>query len=304
MVLRPRFSLESRRSHVPHGSRASSTALLSLSRHCRTPSGSSAAPAYPSIWSTSMSSMFRRNTRSLVIRMIPKSTRNSLEEQLYLESTAKSLATVSPVSWSQAVVSGLDSDGILQRAQHVKADLIVMTTHARAARSSTASSSAAWPMSWSDKLKFPCCWFAREMVLLLALCRTRASAEACTRAAGRLTPGRASSGTGPGLRAVVGGSLYVASSHRSQPGNRRRVAEPTAPAGTGTRGGGKSVPGEDRRTAAARKARQCRRTLSSPRTPHPPFWRKRKRSTAISSPWRRMDGADYGGCCWAASPTR
>ena len=34
------------------------------------------------------------------------------------------------------------------------------------------------------------------------------------------------------------------------PRNHRRVAEPTVPAGTGTRGGGRSVPGEDRRTAS------------------------------------------------------
>ncbi len=53
------------------------------------------------------------------------------KEQLYLESTAKSLATVSPVPWTAAVVSGLDSDGILQRVQDCKADLIVMTTHGR-----------------------------------------------------------------------------------------------------------------------------------------------------------------------------
>ena len=53
------------------------------------------------------------------------------KEQLYLESTAKSLATVSPVPWTAAVVSGLDSDGILQRVQDGKADLIVMTTHGR-----------------------------------------------------------------------------------------------------------------------------------------------------------------------------
>ncbi len=53
------------------------------------------------------------------------------KEQLYLETTAKSLATVSPVPWTAAVVSGLGSDGILQRVQDVKADLIVMTTHGR-----------------------------------------------------------------------------------------------------------------------------------------------------------------------------
>ncbi len=54
-----------------------------------------------------------------------------VNEQLYLESVAKSLATMSPVPWTAAVVSGLDSDGILQRVQDGKADLIVMTTHGR-----------------------------------------------------------------------------------------------------------------------------------------------------------------------------
>jgi nucleotide-binding universal stress UspA family protein len=53
------------------------------------------------------------------------------QEQLYLEGTAKWLATVSPVPWTAAVVSGLDADGILQRVQDGKADLIVMTTHGR-----------------------------------------------------------------------------------------------------------------------------------------------------------------------------
>jgi nucleotide-binding universal stress UspA family protein len=53
------------------------------------------------------------------------------EEQLYLENTAKALATIAPVPWTAAVVSGLDSDGILQRVQDVNADLIVMTTHGR-----------------------------------------------------------------------------------------------------------------------------------------------------------------------------
>lgn len=53
------------------------------------------------------------------------------QEELYLEGTAKWLATVSPVPWTAAVVSGLDADGILQRVQDGKADLIVMTTHGR-----------------------------------------------------------------------------------------------------------------------------------------------------------------------------
>ena len=54
---------------------------------------------------------------------------NRRKEQLYLESTAKSLSSESPVPWTAAVVSGLDSEGILQRVQDRKADLIVMTTH-------------------------------------------------------------------------------------------------------------------------------------------------------------------------------
>lgn len=58
---------------------------------------------------------------------------NQRKEQLYLESTAQSLAAVSPVPWTAAVVSGLDSEGILQRVQDRKADLIVMTTHGRGA---------------------------------------------------------------------------------------------------------------------------------------------------------------------------
>jgi len=53
------------------------------------------------------------------------------KELLYLESTAKSLVSVSPVPWTAAVVSGLDSEGILQRVQDGKADLIVTTTHGR-----------------------------------------------------------------------------------------------------------------------------------------------------------------------------
>lgn len=53
------------------------------------------------------------------------------KEQLYLEGTAKWLAAASPVPVTAAVVSGLDADGILQRAQDSKADLIVMTTHGR-----------------------------------------------------------------------------------------------------------------------------------------------------------------------------
>jgi nucleotide-binding universal stress UspA family protein len=53
------------------------------------------------------------------------------QEGLYLEDTAKSLSAAAQVPASAAVVDGLDSDGILQRVQDSKADLIVMTTHAR-----------------------------------------------------------------------------------------------------------------------------------------------------------------------------
>ena len=53
------------------------------------------------------------------------------QEQLYLEGTGKWLAAVSPVPVTAAVVNGLDAEGILQRVQNGKADLIVMTTHGR-----------------------------------------------------------------------------------------------------------------------------------------------------------------------------
>jgi nucleotide-binding universal stress UspA family protein len=53
------------------------------------------------------------------------------KEQLYLEGTAKWLAAVSPVPVTEAVVNGLDAEGILQRVQDGKADLILMTTHGR-----------------------------------------------------------------------------------------------------------------------------------------------------------------------------
>ncbi len=53
------------------------------------------------------------------------------EEALYLEGTARWLATVSGVPALTAVVPGLEADGILERAAAVKANLIVMTTHAR-----------------------------------------------------------------------------------------------------------------------------------------------------------------------------
>jgi len=53
------------------------------------------------------------------------------EEQLYLDSTARWLAAGSPVPMRTAVVPGLEAGGILERAQDVKADLVVMTTHAR-----------------------------------------------------------------------------------------------------------------------------------------------------------------------------
>jgi nucleotide-binding universal stress UspA family protein len=53
------------------------------------------------------------------------------QEELYLEGTAKWLSAVSPVPTTSAVVNGLDANGILQRVQDTKADLIVMTTHGR-----------------------------------------------------------------------------------------------------------------------------------------------------------------------------
>jgi nucleotide-binding universal stress UspA family protein len=53
------------------------------------------------------------------------------QEQLYLEGPAKWLTAASPVPVTAAVVNGLDADGILQRVQDGKADLIVMTTHGR-----------------------------------------------------------------------------------------------------------------------------------------------------------------------------
>lgn len=52
-------------------------------------------------------------------------------ERLYLEGTAKSVSTAVHVPVSTAVVDGLDSEAILERVQESKADLIVMTTHAR-----------------------------------------------------------------------------------------------------------------------------------------------------------------------------
>ena len=55
------------------------------------------------------------------------------EEQLYLENMAKSLTSVSPVPWTAAVITGLDSEAILQRVHDRKADLIVMSTHGRGA---------------------------------------------------------------------------------------------------------------------------------------------------------------------------
>jgi nucleotide-binding universal stress UspA family protein len=53
------------------------------------------------------------------------------EEQLYLDATAGWLAAVSPVPMTSDVVFGPEADGILGRARAVKADLLVMTTHAR-----------------------------------------------------------------------------------------------------------------------------------------------------------------------------
>jgi nucleotide-binding universal stress UspA family protein len=53
------------------------------------------------------------------------------EEQLYLDATARWVATVSPVPVTTAVVPGPVGDAILDRARDRKADLIVLTTHGR-----------------------------------------------------------------------------------------------------------------------------------------------------------------------------
>jgi nucleotide-binding universal stress UspA family protein len=53
------------------------------------------------------------------------------QEKLYLEGTAKWLATVAPVSTTAAVVPGRTADGILERIQARCPDLVVMTTHGR-----------------------------------------------------------------------------------------------------------------------------------------------------------------------------
>jgi nucleotide-binding universal stress UspA family protein len=53
------------------------------------------------------------------------------QEQLYLDATARWVATVSRVPATTAVVGGLVVDGILERARDHKADLIVITTHGR-----------------------------------------------------------------------------------------------------------------------------------------------------------------------------
>ena len=182
-----------------------------------------------------------------------------------MEGTAKWLAAVSPVPWTAAVVSGLDADGILQRVQDVKADLIVMTTHGRGPLGRFFLGSVA------DEL-------IRQAAVPVLLVRPRDPAPGIVPEPlleHVLVPLDGSSlaecvsGAGLGLRAVVGGSLYVAASHRSQPSNHRRKAEPTAPAGTGTRGGGTSVPGEDRRTAARGRHggadAHCRRPARRPR---------------------------------------
>jgi len=53
------------------------------------------------------------------------------QEQLYLDGTAKWLASVAPVSVTAAVVPGLPADGILEGIRFRQADLVVMTTHGR-----------------------------------------------------------------------------------------------------------------------------------------------------------------------------
>ena len=222
------------------------------------------------------------------------------EEQLYLESTAKSLATVSPVPWTAAVVSGLDSEGILQRVQDGKADLIVMTTHGRGPLDRFFLGGVA------DEL-------IRQAAVPVLLVRPRDPAPGIVPEPlleHVLVPldgsplAERSSGTGLG-RSCGCGRVAVRCFESSKP-----ARQPPPGGRTDRARRNRNKRWRQKRTwrrspdGCARKARQCRRALSSPRTPHPPFWRKRRRSAAISSPWRRMDGAAYGGCCWAASPTR
>jgi nucleotide-binding universal stress UspA family protein len=52
-------------------------------------------------------------------------------EQFYLDATAKRLAAVQPVPTTTAVVDGIVPDGLLERSENDRADLIVMTTHGR-----------------------------------------------------------------------------------------------------------------------------------------------------------------------------
>ena len=64
--------------------------------------------------------------------MMPMSTRNISARSSFIWKTWRNRwRPLSPVPWTAAVVSGLDSEGILQRVQDGKADLIVMTTHGR-----------------------------------------------------------------------------------------------------------------------------------------------------------------------------
>ncbi len=53
------------------------------------------------------------------------------QEQMYLDGTARWLASMMPVPMSTAVVGGPATEGILERIRDRKADLVVMNTHAR-----------------------------------------------------------------------------------------------------------------------------------------------------------------------------
>jgi nucleotide-binding universal stress UspA family protein len=53
------------------------------------------------------------------------------EEQLYLNATARWLAAISPVSVSSALLNGMGADALLEQVRARRADLVVMTTHAR-----------------------------------------------------------------------------------------------------------------------------------------------------------------------------
>jgi len=185
------------------------------------------------------------------------------EEQLYLESTAKSLATISPVPWTAAVVSGLDSEGILERVQNGKADLIVMTTHGRGpvdrfflgGVADELVRQAAVPVLLV-RPRDPAHGIVEEPLLEHVLVPLDGSslAERVLEPAldfVRLWKGRCT------LLRVIEDSRQLPQGGR--PDRARR---------TGTRIGGKSVPGEDRETAArrrhGRRHSHCRRPARRP----------------------------------------